>query len=725
MNLKEFWTASISAGFFPLSIEKGTKKPIGLWSENTHPTPEPHPDAGAVGLRCLPRDGISGIDTDCTCLASQTYLDTFRRELGPVPVRWGRRPKFLIPFRCEGAAGGKSFVLPCGCKLQIIAGQFVAWGEHPDTHQPYVWDDFAAPWPTLNQITLYALLSYVGINATAESKDYVSETELRELSPRDDSERQLIRDFASGELKRLVETISGKIEGRGSPIFASTTALRPALIWDIITVHDIENAIFAAGFSLDEKSGGRTLGEEIMRGAGITGILISNLILTSLKARRSLIDHVSNTGTLPGCITTREMSETHYPRLKHTVDGLIPEGLIIFTARGKIGKSYIMLSAGLAVLEGGMFWGHQAMAGDVLMYGFEDTAAQFWERHQQLRPNGITYKNKLLCFLEDSEPQVPRVSLKPGVFDFCAHLETVLKTHPQIKLVVIDPIVNIRADQTDKTKSLYQTDYDNLRGIKKIASKYGVTIIGVHHANKQSEVSDASDIVSGSTGLVAVSDGAWMMFADKERQTADLITQMKRIDSTKFPLAMHRLPQGGIEWLPVEGTRDVLTGTEIERRIQAAIVAAGCEATAMDIMLRSPGMNENTLRRYLRRMCEPLRGMLKHTDRGLYVIPGSTPKTRPEGARDILLAAATNGTYPDFQAGKIVDIVHVLPHLQNNDRCPVVEGCAVALDAAKGLLRNFHDPAGAIRDMMHRQLAYVFDKVLLIPNQKKFPWDSA
>jgi len=736
MTLKEFWTLALASNLFPLSIKRGDKRPIGLWKENLHPTPEPHPDATAVGLRCMPQDSVRAIDVDCSCPQSAHYLSVFRRELGTIPVRYGSRPRFIIPFRCEGnvggeenvnenTIGGKTLKLPCGCKLQIISGQFVAWGEHPKAGL-YSWDDFAAPWPVLNQITLYALLSHIGISVIEESKEYINENDLRELVPRDDSERQLVRDFVNGELKRLVESISGKSEGRGSLIFASATALQPAVRWDVITAHDIENAVLTAGFSLGEKShsGGRTLGAEIIRGVHEVGILISNPILLSLKARRSLIDHMSNSGTLPGCVTTKEMSNAQYPRLSHIADGLIPEGLIIFTARGKIGKSYIMLTAALAVLEGGMFWGHQCIQGDVLMYSFEDTAAQFWDRHQQLRPNGIGYAAKLLCFLEDSEPQVPRVSLKPGVFDFCVHLETVLKTHPRIKLVVIDPIVNIRADTTDKTKSLYQADYDNLRGIKKLAARYRVAIFGVHHANKQSEVSDASDIVSGSTGLVAVADGAWMMFADKERQTADLITQMKRIDSTKFALAVHKLPQGGIEWLPTEGTQNMITGSEIERRIVAAVMAGGCEATAMDVMLRSPGMNENTLRRYLRRMCDPLKSMLARTDRGLYVIPGSTPKTRPEGARDVIVRTANGGIYPDFQSGNVVDIIHVLPHLRNNDRTPVAEGYAVAIDAAKGLLRNFYDPAGAIRDMTHRQLAYVFDKVLLIPHVKKFPWSA-
>jgi len=732
MTLKQFWANALAARFFPLSIARGTKAPIGLWRENAHPMPEPHPDAVAVGIRCLPSDGVSAIDIDCTCSASSNYLGILRQELGTVPIRYGRRPRFLIPFRCDGVVDGRSFVLPCGCRMQIISGQFVAWGTHPDTQQPYLWENISVPWPVLNQIALYALLSYVGINATADTKHYVSELDLSAAIPQTDTERDNVRQYAEWRLKQLIDEIRNKSEGRGIPIFNAVACIAPAVHWGIVTHEEINRTIENAGHSLDEKRGGRTLGEEVIRALD-AGVMTSNPILQKLSDYRTFIRQATGSGITDGGNTLNVLSRQQFQPLKFVVEELLPEGFILFAAKSKLGKSYIMLDLCLSVLEGSTFWGFRCTQGDVLVYSFEDTHRRIQDRYKSLRPGGIANEAGFLYFTGDSN--VPRLAAAPGEPCFTRHLERELMKRPNTRLVIIDLIISVRADQRDKTKGLYQVDYDNIKRIQQVAARYGVTIMGVHHSNKKSDVIDPADMVSGSTGMTAAADGTWIMEADRARETAELHTQMRDTGSMSIMLTRRKI-KGGIRWEPAEDLQKAAGYTNTERRILAAVIGGGCEATIADLIVRCPDINDGTVRVYVRRMANYAKGLLEHTARGLYITPGGVPKSRPEGARDMLLTASTDGAYADFQAGKMVGILHVLPYLQHNDRAPVTDGYAIAMDAAVALLSMFHDPRKLIRDMESRKLVHVFDKTVLIPNPskavhapwennlRKFPWEA-
>ena len=56
-----------------------------------------------------------------------------------------------------------------------------------------------------------------------------------------------------------------------------------------------------------------------------------------------------------GGITAAELDDIDIPALSWTVPGLIPEGFGILAAAPKIGKSWLVLSLGLAVASGASF----------------------------------------------------------------------------------------------------------------------------------------------------------------------------------------------------------------------------------------------------------------------------------------------------------------------------------------------------------------------------------
>jgi hypothetical protein len=74
-------------------------------------------------------------------------------------VRWGRKPRFLIPFFLTDApVQGRTFTFPDGEKLQLMGGQFVAFGPHKDTGQPYEWDNWEGDWPRITSAQLTSIL---------------------------------------------------------------------------------------------------------------------------------------------------------------------------------------------------------------------------------------------------------------------------------------------------------------------------------------------------------------------------------------------------------------------------------------------------------------------------------------------------------------------------------------------------------------------------------------
>lgn len=309
-SIQEFWDGAIARGLFPLPIARNSKAPIGEgWNQWT--TPVPHPGAAAVGLRCGD-GGLSAFDFDTyEPEHASRLLHAMRSLFGPsMPVRYGRRPKFLVPFYLVDApVTGRTFSFSHGSvegksdKLQLINGQFVAYGIHPETGQPYEWENFDAPWPRLTTAHVQQVLSEVPARAGTSlrfSADHetCSEAEIAEAIPRDNDEWNEGRRAAERYLGTLTQELRGKTEGRGSIIFALAGVLKFAERAGLCSREEIEGAVYAAGHSLDEKVGGRSLGEEIARHDGLP-VLRGNLIMLSIMRRRAMLQGLRDAAVAP------------------------------------------------------------------------------------------------------------------------------------------------------------------------------------------------------------------------------------------------------------------------------------------------------------------------------------------------------------------------------------------------------------------------------------------
>ena len=358
---QDFWTQARARGLFPLAIARGSKAPIGEgW--NVWTTPIPHPGAAAVGLRC--RDGgLTGFDVDKSDPdTAARLLAAFRAILGPdIPVRWGRKPRFLIPFFLTDApVEGRTFTFPDGEKFQLMGGQFVAFGPHKDTGEPYEWENWDSEWPRLTTAQLQHVLAEVPARAGTSlrfSADHetASDEELAEAVPRTQDEWQAGRDAATRYLGMLRQELMGKTEGRGSTIFALVGVLKFAERTGLCTREEIEQAVIASQGTLDQGVGGRTLGEEISRQDELP-VLRGNLIAGAIIARRTMLQGLHDAQTSPALVarTGFELSlEDDNAELPWLLYQRILCGEVhLITGHSGAGKSTVVSDAALSYLTG-------------------------------------------------------------------------------------------------------------------------------------------------------------------------------------------------------------------------------------------------------------------------------------------------------------------------------------------------------------------------------------
>lgn len=360
-TIQEFWDAAVARGLFPLAIARGTKQPIGegwnLWTQ-----PIPHPGAGSIGLRCGDR-GLSGFDVDVgTPATALALLEAFRAVLGPgIPVRWGRRPRFLIPyFLMDAAVQGRTFTFPDGDKLQLMGGQFVAFGPHKTTGLPYEWENWESDWPRLTTAQVQRVLAEVPARAGTSLRfstehETCGPEELAEAVPRTQDEWQAGRDAATRYLGLLKQELLGRTEGRGSTIFAIVGILKFAATHGMCTRDEIEESIIGAGHSLTEGVGGRTLGEEIERQDQLP-ILRGNLIMGAVVNRRALKHALLDAQQAPTMVA-RTGFEISLQDATDELPWLIYQRVLcgevhFFTGHSGAGKSTVVTDMAIAILCG-------------------------------------------------------------------------------------------------------------------------------------------------------------------------------------------------------------------------------------------------------------------------------------------------------------------------------------------------------------------------------------
>ena len=206
---------------------------------------------------------------------------------------------------------------------------------------------------------------------------------------------------------------------------------------------------------------------------------------------------------LPKAISAEELLSTPLPPVKWIIPGLLPAGLALFAGPSKAGKSWLTLWLCLQIAQGNPVWNREIEPRTVIYFSLEDTFNRLQSRIFQLIDGGDAPERLIL--------QTECPSIGQGLEE---QVESLIHTYCDVGLIVIDTLQKVRV--SDGNGGMYANDYKEAGALKKIADKYGICILLIHHLRKQT-ASDPFDQISGSTGLMGVADTSWVILPKKQQ----------------------------------------------------------------------------------------------------------------------------------------------------------------------------------------------------------------
>src|SRR5262249_38352115 len=119
--------------------------------------------------------------------------------------------------------------------------------------------------------------------------------------------------------------------------------------------------------------------------AGGTRVQFNALVEAAKPWKARPADPSQNRDVGQKVITAKELSAMRFAPIKYVVPGIIVEGLTLLAAKPKMGKSWMMLHAAVAVSRGGFTLGEIHCAeGDVLYCALEDNPRRLQSRMTKL-----------------------------------------------------------------------------------------------------------------------------------------------------------------------------------------------------------------------------------------------------------------------------------------------------------------------------------------------------
>ena len=225
---------------------------------------------------------------------------------------------------------------------------------------------------------------------------------------------------------------------------------------------------------------------------------------------------------LPKAISAEELLSTPLSPVKWIIPGLLPAGLALFAGPSKAGKSWLTLWLCLQIAQGNPVWNREIEPRTVIYFSLEDTFNRLQNRIFQLIDGGDAPERLIL--------QTECLSIGQGLEE---QVESLIHTYCDVGLIVIDTLQKVRV--SDGNDGMYANDYKEAGALKKIADKYGICILLIHHLRKQS-AADPFDQISGSTGLMGVADTSWVMQRKRMSQTADILLTGRDMDDRTLHL---------------------------------------------------------------------------------------------------------------------------------------------------------------------------------------------
>jgi RecA-family ATPase len=276
--------------------------------------------------------------------------------------------------------------------------------------------------------------------------------------------------------------------------------------------------------------------------------------------------------------TVAELLDATFPEPRWAIPELIPEGLTIIGGRPKIGKSWLLLQAAIAVGTGGIFFNKSVDQGNVLYVAFEDGPRRLQDR---IRKMGMP-REALVAFERNWRPMH-----KGGLDDLVAEIAAV-----DYRLIIFDTL-------TRAFPGLSQKDHPEVIGkcidqIQTIATNHCLAIVFSDHTRKPNGFdNDPIDDILYSSEKVKSADVVLALYKEQGKAGAKLLGRGRDID--EIDLALQWDPE--LWCWQSKGNNDELQMTERQLDILDAIASFG-KARLTDIA-KATGINKGTVYRIL------------------------------------------------------------------------------------------------------------------------------
>lgn len=233
-----------------------------------------------------------------------------------------------------------------------------------------------------------------------------------------------------------------------------------------------------------------------------------------------------------GIRSVADLNTKQFKQIEWVVKDVIPAGNMLLAARPKMRKTWLALQLALAVARGRDFLGWKCEQRDVLFLGLEDNERRIQNRIKTLQrfeietgdltgfrywTGGMGYNGNGTLTLTNPEEQAALLEAFPRGEAGVDALDQFLDQYPKTGLIVIDTLAHFRGTRT--SRDIYQSDYEDMMPMTKLASRRGVCVMPVTHEKKgNADRGVGGDFLEDVTGSAGISGGVDGVISIKGRR---------------------------------------------------------------------------------------------------------------------------------------------------------------------------------------------------------------
>ncbi len=281
--------------------------------------------------------------------------------------------------------------------------------------------------------------------------------------------------------------------------------------------------------------------------------------------------------------TAFEVYNSEFKEPEPIIDSLLYNGLTIFVARPKVGKSWFALQIAIAIANGTSLAGclRVRKPGRVLYIALEESQRRTAPRLRKL--TGLSNSLERIGFVYEIDPL-----MTGGATQIDAHLAE----HPCV-LIVVDTFYAFSRQSERKNVDILQADYNQINTLREICEKHGCALLLIHHARKAPGA--GIDVILGTSGVTAACDHIWVLERKTEGDCLLTITS-REIEETTYGM---RLENGKPFGWRITG-HGLEAGLTAERRAIVELLAE--EPLVPKTIASMLKKNPNTVRRLLQKL---------------------------------------------------------------------------------------------------------------------------